>query len=114
MLLYRKFTPHLPLQFILFTHDELIFESARDAILAIDSKLEETMPQNNENSGEVLDPFWESPLSEKTRFARLFPPSERDNIPQRMKNGQEYWNLLFDFNQTSVISRGNEQWKMEI
>lgn len=94
ILMYKEITPDLPFQFILFTHDELIFESAREAVKNVWKEFE-----SSEGAKDHLDGFRKSSLSEKTKFARLFPSSERENGPRIMKNGKEYWNLLFDFNQ---------------
>ncbi|MGD2086039.1 MAG: AAA family ATPase [Candidatus Aminicenantes bacterium] len=92
--MYRKFTPGLPLQIILFTHDELIFESAKEALAnAWDEDNELNKKENEETKTED---YWES-IYEKTKFARLFPSSERDKSYQETVDGEKYWNLLYEF-----------------
>ena len=55
--LIKKYSPQeLELQIVLFTHDELIFNSAYDTII----------------TSSDLD------LEEKTIFARLFPPEDKE------------------------------------
>jgi hypothetical protein len=95
VLMYRKITPGLPFQFIIFTHDELIFESARDAIENVWPDIREE--NSNEGNGTGLHEYWKSPLNEKTKFARLFPSSERDKEYEETVDGEKYWNLLYEF-----------------
>lgn len=66
--LFYEYTPQLPLQFILFTHDDVIFRSALDAL--DNFKIEE---QNKELSEEnkIL-------LYEKTKIGRIFKIEESD------------------------------------
>lgn len=66
--LFYEYTPHLPLQFILFTHDDVIFRSAMDSLdnLQIEVGKKEL---NEENK---------IPLYEKTKIGRIFKIEESD------------------------------------
>lgn len=83
--LFYKYTPELPLQFILFTHDDLIFKNAIDALnknaIAID------MENINEENRQ--------PLLKRTIIARFFNPSDKDEKPETFGNNQFYWDLLY-------------------
>ena len=83
--LFYKYTPELPLQFILFTHDDIIFRNAIDALnrnaIAID------MENINEENRQ--------PLLKKTIIARFFNPSDKDEKPETFGNNQLYWDLLY-------------------
>lgn len=95
ILMYRKISPDLPFQFILFTHDELIFQSAKEAVENVWEEIREL--NNKEGSAAKLDDYWQYPLDQKTKFARLLSSSEKDDSPREME-GEKYWNLLFEFN----------------
>ncbi len=64
--LFYEHTPHLPLQFILFTHDDVIFRSALDALDNFHIEVEE----------EELDEENKIPLFEKTKIGRIFKIEE--------------------------------------
>ena len=95
--MYRKITPELPFQFILFTHDELIFESAREAIENVWEDIQKLNTEKDETTIEDIHDFWKSALVNKTKFARLFPSTDREKSPRELKNGKKYWDLLFEF-----------------
>ena len=82
---------------ILFTHDELIFESAREAIKNVDQEIQDLNRKERRMKERQLDDYWKTSLNEKTKFARLFPSSERENLPGEMKDGNKYWDLLYEF-----------------
>ncbi|WP_445748862.1 hypothetical protein [Polaribacter sp.] len=82
--LFYKYTPDMPLQFILFSHDDLIFRSALDAI--DDFNLKSTnLNYCAENK---------ISLNKKTFLARMFSLKDRD-LPETMDNGTKYWNLIY-------------------
>ncbi|MGL1894607.1 MAG: hypothetical protein OCD02_23500 [Spirochaetaceae bacterium] len=74
--LYKNTTPEMPLQFILFTHDELIFESAKKAVISYQLK-------NNVVCNDTI-------------YARLFPSTQTNNEPESI-NDLRFWNLLYEF-----------------
>ncbi|MCA0348729.1 MAG: hypothetical protein LCH35_05660 [Bacteroidetes bacterium] len=80
--LFYKHTPDIPLQIILFTHDDIIFRSSIDAIYEF--KVDE-----NNNSHKV-------DLVENTIIARMFNVSEKDEKTQTFKDNSEYWSLLYE------------------
>lgn len=77
--LFYKYTPDMPLQFILFTHDDLIFRSALDAVDDFCLKI------GAENSKR---------LGDKTFLARMFSLDDKGN-PETMNDGRKYWNLIY-------------------
>lgn len=83
--LFYKQTPDLPLQIILFTHDDLIFRSAIDAVdnFILDNQEEDLCNENKR------------PLSEKTMIGRFFDPKDKDANTSMFENGEKYWNLLY-------------------
>ena len=83
--LFYKQTPEMPLQIILFTHDDLIFRSAIDAVESfnIESEEEEICDENRQ------------PLIEKTMIGRFFNPIDKDPHPSVLPNNDRYWNLLY-------------------
>ena len=83
--LFYKQTPDMPLQIILFTHDDLIFRSAIDAIDNV----------SFENQEEDFCDDNKYPLSEKTIIGRFFDPKDKDPITSMFDRGEEYWNLLY-------------------
>lgn len=83
--LFYKQTPDMPLQIILFTHDDLIFRSAIDA-------MDNFRPNNQE---EKLCDENKRPLSEKTMIGRFFDPKDKDPTTYTFDSGEEYWNLLY-------------------
>jgi hypothetical protein len=84
--LFYKYSPDLPLQFILFTHDDMIFKSALDSLdnMNIDEIDSVGLCQENKRK-----------LYEKTIIGRFFDPKDKDDIPEKFENGNYYWNLLY-------------------
>lgn len=82
--LFYKYTPDMPLQFILFTHDDLIFRSALDAI--DDYSNEPISNLHNENNMSLID---------KTFIARMFEIKDKDSSPVISNDGTKYWELLY-------------------
>jgi hypothetical protein len=82
--LFYKYTPDMPLQFILFTHDDLIFRSALDAI--DDYSNEPISNLHNENNMSLID---------KTFVARMFEIKDKDSSPVISNDGTKYWELLY-------------------
>lgn len=84
--LFYKETPEMPLQFILFTHDDLIFRSAIDAV------------DTYRHTGEAIFELCEENkrmLSENTMIGRFFSPNDKDDKPSSFSNETKYWNLLY-------------------
>ncbi len=83
--LFYKQTPDMPLQIILFTHDDLIFRSAIDAVdnFSLENQEDDLCDENKR------------PLSEKTMIGRFFDPKDKDPTTSTFDNGEEYWNLLY-------------------
>lgn len=82
--LFYKYTPDMPLQFILFSHDDLIFRSALDAIDEFNLKSTDIdyCAENKIN------------LNKKTLLARMFSLEDKDS-PETMNDGTKYWNLIY-------------------
>lgn len=82
--LFYKYTPDMPLQFILFSHDDLIFRSALDAIDEFNLKSTDIdyCAENKIN------------LNKKTLLSRMFSLEDKD-IPEIMNDGTKYWNLIY-------------------
>lgn len=82
--LFYKYTPDMPLQFILFSHDDLIFRSALDAIDEFNLKNTDIdyCAENKIN------------LNKKTLLARMFSLEDKD-MPETMNDGTKYWNLIY-------------------
>ncbi|MCO5254635.1 MAG: hypothetical protein M9892_09760 [Bacteroidetes bacterium] len=82
--LFYKYTPDMPLQFILFSHDDLIFRSALDAIDEFNLKSTDIdyCAENKIN------------LNKKTLLARMFSLEDKD-MPETMNDGTKYWNLIY-------------------
>jgi len=82
--LFYKYTPDMPLQFILFSHDDLIFRSALDAIdeFTLKSTDIDYCAENKIN------------LDKKTLLARMFSLEDKD-MPETMNDGTRYWNLIY-------------------
>jgi len=81
--LFYKYTPEMPLQFILFTHDDLIFRSALDAI--DDYSIVAISDLHDENK---------MSLSDKTFITRMFDIKDKDS-PVISNEGTKYWELLY-------------------
>jgi hypothetical protein len=83
--LFHKTTPELPFQFIMFTHDDMIFRSAMDAL--DDVKLDGIEGLAEECK---LHP------SQRTIFGRMFSPNDREDKKSLFaKGGDEYWNMVY-------------------
>ncbi len=82
--LFYKYTPDMPLQFILFSHDDLIFRSALDAIDEFNLKSTDIdyCAENKIN------------LNKKTLLSRMFSLEDKD-MPEIMNDGTKYWNLIY-------------------
>lgn len=83
--IFYSHTPELPLQFILFTHDDIIFRSSMDAI---------------EKSVQVSDDIVlcdenKCSLVSKTLVGRFFNPEDKDNEISHFEDGRSYWELLY-------------------
>lgn len=83
--IFYKHTPELPLQFILFTHDDIIFRSSMDAI---------------EKSVEVSDDIIlceenKFSLVSKTLVGRFFNPEDKDEQISYFEDNRTYWELLY-------------------
>jgi len=83
--LFYKYTPNLPLQFILLTHDDLIFRSAIDAVDAfkIEGDIDLLCTENKVK------------LQERTIIGRFFSPDDKEQNPKLFQNGEKFWNLLY-------------------
>ena len=82
--LFYKYTPDMPLQFILFSHDDLIFRSALDAIDEFNLKsIDIDFCEENKIN-----------LNKKTLLARMFSLEDKD-VPEKMNDGTKYWNLIY-------------------
>ena len=73
VILYYTHTPKMPLQIILFTHDNFIFKNAIEGI--------EYLPEGNKGIN-----------LENTIKSRMFPPSDKEE--DTSKSGFKYWNLI--------------------
>lgn len=81
--LFHEQTPDMPLQLILFTHDDLIFRSSVDGINYFVSPKKRS----------PLEP--EKPLSSNFFIGRMFKPEDKDAFPSTDSEGNKYWNLLY-------------------
>lgn len=86
--LFRRFNSEMPLQLILFTHDELVFDSALDAISEFETLKLELLPNH------LTDAQWESPIGHRTAFARLFPAKDVEPMVTQSELGN-YWDLSY-------------------
>ncbi|WP_419868019.1 hypothetical protein [Chryseobacterium sp. CT-SW4] len=83
--IFYKHTPELPLQFILFTHDDIIFRSSMDAIektVVVPDDID--LCEENKSS-----------LVSKTLVGRFFEPNDKDNQISHFEEGRSYWELLY-------------------
>lgn len=80
--LFFKYTPDIPLQIILFTHDDIIFRSSIDAIYEFKFV----------NSTDLIL----EDLVNNTILARMFNVSEKDEKPQAFNDNNQYWSLLYE------------------
>ena len=90
--LFKTFTPDLPLQIIFFTNDELVFDCAKKSILEYPDLLDN---EEVKNKGGNLAEEWQVPMIERTIFARLFPPNEKEEKPSGSED--KFWDLLYTF-----------------
>lgn len=86
--LFRRFNSEMPLQLILFTHDELVFDSALDAILEFETLKTELQPT------QLMDKQWTTPIEHRTAFARLFSAKEIERTAAKSEFGN-YWDLTY-------------------
>lgn len=84
--IFRKFNGDMPLQFILLTHDELIFDCAIDAISEFDH-----LARDKSESKHI---YWQSSIQSQTVFARLFAPQECDDEVSSSRFG-DYMDVSF-------------------
>ncbi len=82
--IFYKHTPDLPLQFIIFTHDDMIFRSAMDAIESFTKNKSDNLHEEND-----ID------LIEKTIIGRFFKPVDKDEAVSEFQNKNKYWELLY-------------------
>lgn len=71
--LYEKHTPDMPLQIILFTHDNFIYKSAIEGI--------ENLSIENQSVDETI-------------ISRMFPANDKEMA--ETKSGFKYWNLIYN------------------
>lgn len=81
--LFYKYTPDIPLQFILFTHDDLIFRTAIDGI-------ERLSYSKNSNYFNVS-------------YGRMFKLSNKNNVLKKFKNGEHYQELVYTIPNKIII-----------
>jgi energy-coupling factor transporter ATP-binding protein EcfA2 len=86
--IFRKFNSEMPLQLILFTHDELVFDSALDAIGEFEIS-KQKLPNE-----QIEDTQWKSPIEHRTAFARLFPAKDVEPFVTLSEFGN-YWDLTY-------------------
>jgi hypothetical protein len=86
--IFRKYNSEMPLQLILFSHDELVFDSALDAFAEFET-LKAVLPSNP-----ILDAQWMNPIEHRTIFARLFSSKDVEETPTESEFGK-YWDLTY-------------------
>lgn len=89
--IFQKHTPNLPLQFIIFTHDDMIFKSAIDALDSFSNNNEKFEEENR------ID------LLNQTMIGRFFKPHDKDEVALSFPNEQKYWNLVYSLPQKILI-----------
>ncbi|WP_143165310.1 coiled-coil domain-containing protein [Flavobacterium cucumis] len=89
--IFQKHTPNLPLQFIIFTHDDMIFKSAIDALNSFSNNNEKFEEENR------ID------LLNQTMIGRFFKPHDKDEVALSFPNEQKYWNLVYSLPQKILI-----------
>lgn len=89
--LFSKYTPDLPLQFILFTHDDIIFRSAMDSIFDPNTR--------------GLNQDLVKQLARNTKVGRIFKPQDKEEKPTLGVEGTHYWNLFFELPKEIKIER---------
>ncbi|RZK59012.1 MAG: hypothetical protein EOO91_06415 [Pedobacter sp.] len=86
--IFKKFNSEMPLQLILFTHDELVFDSALDAISEFETSSAELL------LNQLIDEQWKIPIENRTAFARLFPAKDVELTVTPSLFGN-YWDLTY-------------------
>jgi len=86
--IFRKFNSEMPFQFILFTHDELVFDSALDAIAEFENGKTQ-LPKE-----QIEDAEWKTSIQNRTIFARLFSAIDLEQIPTESQYGA-FWDLSY-------------------
>jgi hypothetical protein len=104
ILSFRSITPELPFQFILFTHDELVYDCAKEAINQAWVKISELNGIDNEE----IDKDWKIDLNRKMLFSRLFPATDSEESPTISIFGDKYWNLLINLDEISINISSSE------
>ena len=82
--IFEEQTPKMPLQFILFTHDDSIFNYAYEALKEYDKIILNNQGEFESAKGHHV---------ENTIVGRLYPFDEKSKSVSGIK-GDEYWNLL--------------------
>jgi energy-coupling factor transporter ATP-binding protein EcfA2 len=85
--IFRQFNSEMPLQLILFTHDELVFDAALEAIAEFEFQKSETIEQ-------YADVQWSTSIQNRTVFARLFSAKELEPTVTQSSLGN-YWDLTY-------------------
>lgn len=83
--LFHKYTPEMSLQFILFTHDDLIFSSAIEAI---------------EEYSDIENDL----IIKNTLITRMFDVKDKEEIPSKFENGESFWNLLYQLPKQTLVN----------
>lgn len=89
--IFQKYTPEMPFQFIVLTHDDMIFRSAIDAI---NNYIQDDLDEELKEETRVINKIHPRLT---TIFGRLFSPLERDSISSIAHNKFKYWDLLYKF-----------------
>jgi len=86
--LFYKYTPQIPLQFILFTHDDMIFRNAIDSLIQFDK-----------TTGLEL----QKSLIKDTIIGRIFNPNEKDDLKTiEIGYNQSIYNLVYELPQEII------------
>lgn len=99
ILLFYKYTPEMPLQLIIFTHDDVIFKSSIDGLYEF----------NLENNSIDIDhdrlcDSNKQDLVNKSIIARMFNITDRDEKPSNFNNGDQFWSLLYELPKQILIN----------
>ncbi|WMN06117.1 hypothetical protein QYS48_31655 [Marivirga arenosa] len=78
ILLFQEHTPEMDLQFILFTHDDVIFRNAMDSITEI------ALGEEKRN------------LITETKVGRMFKPEDKPSKTSLLDGEYEFWNLFYE------------------
>lgn len=79
---FKHYNSGMPLQFILFTHDDIVFDAILDAVSEIDVNVEEPIQNIN----------WINDLKKNTKFLRLFAASDTSEEISNSTYGH-FWSL---------------------